>query len=93
MVKHIVMWKFDERADAEVARDRLEGMRGRVPSMLDIETGLDFNGSPAAYDLVLITSHADRDALQTYQDDPVHGEVKSFLGSLKSRRVVVDFEN
>ena len=92
MVKHVVMWRYKNREDIEFARTRLESMRDRVPTMLSIETGVDFNRSGAAYDLVLITTHEDKAQLDAYQADPLHNEVKAALGELDSERVVVDFE-
>ena len=92
MVKHVVMWRYENKDDVAVAQRELEAMKGKVPSMMDLETGVDFNGSPAAFDLVLITTHRDKAALDAYQDDPLHCDVKAVLGKLKSERVVVDFE-
>ena len=92
MVKHVVMWKFDAEGAAETARGALEGLRGRIPSLLSLETGLDVSGGPSAFHLVLITTHADREALAEYQDDPAHGEVKRLIGGLRAERAAVDFE-
>ena len=92
MIKHVVMWRFVDKNAVSEARRRLEKMRGRVPSMTALETGVDFKGGPAAYDLVLITTHPDRAALDAYQNDAFHIGVKSFLGGLDCDRAVVDFE-
>lgn len=92
MVKHVVMWRYKNKSDIKIAQDLLEGMRGKVPSLLSIETGVNFLESPASYDLVLITGHKDRAALDAYQVDPLHEEAKAVLGKLDSERVVVDFE-
>jgi hypothetical protein len=92
MVKHVVMWRYKNKADIGTARELLESMKGRVPSLLSIETGVNFLESPASYDLVLITAHKDRMALDEYQADPLHGEIKAALGKLDSERVVVDYE-
>ena len=92
MIKHIVMWRYKNKSDIETARKQLESLRNRVPSMLSIETGVNFLDSPASYDLVLITEHKDKAALDIYQADLFHAEVKAVLGKLDSERVVVDFE-
>ncbi len=93
MIKHIVMWRYKNKNDIETARKALDSMKGRVPSMLSIETGENFRKSPASYDLVLITEHEDPAALDAYQEDPVHGEVKIVLGKLKSEMAAVDFQS
>ena len=59
-------------------------MRGKVPTMLNIEIGVNFLRGPSSYDLVLITEHEDVAALDAYQADPVHGKVKIVLGKLDS---------
>ena len=64
-------------------------MRGKVSTLLNIETAVNFLDSPASYDLVLIMEHIDRSALDAYQSDPLHKEVKAVLGALESERVVV----
>jgi hypothetical protein len=93
MVKHLVMWRYKNKGDIETAREQLESMRGKVSTLLNIETGVNFLDSPASYDLVLITEHIDRAALDAYQNDPLHEEIKAVLGALESERVVVDYEN
>ena len=92
MIKHVVMWRYSDKKDIETAREQLESLRGRVPGMLSIETGVNFLESPSSYDLVLITEHPDRAALDAYQEDPLHVQVKAVLGKLDSERVVVDYE-
>ncbi|MCG8452775.1 MAG: Dabb family protein [Spirochaetales bacterium] len=92
MVKHVVMWKFANPDHAQEAQNALEGMRGKVMTMESLETGLDFQNGPASYQLVLITTHANREQLDAYQADPDHCAVKEVLGDFPAERVVVDFE-
>ncbi len=92
MIKHVVMWRYKDKSDIETAKKQLESMRNRVPTMLSIETGVNFLVSPASWDLVLITEHQDRASLDAYQADSLHVQVKEVLGKLESERVVVDFE-
>ena len=92
MIKHVVMWRYVNKNDIRIAREQLESMKGRVSGMLSIETGVNILDSPASYDLVLITEHRDRAALDAYQEDPLHCEVKVVLGGLKAERTVVDYE-
>ena len=99
MVKHIVMWKLVEHHDGmdreAIAREmqrRILAMKGRVPTLLEVECGIDFNRSGRAWDVVLYSSFADRAALDGYQEDPVHGEVKAFVGQVAAEQAVVDYE-
>ena len=92
MVKHVVMWRLKDQADGPAIREKLEGMIGKVPSLAALETGENFASGEAAFDLVLITEHADRTALETYGNDPDHVKVKEFIAPRVAERVVVDFE-
>ena len=92
MVKHVVMWRYKDKQNIEIARNQLESLRGKIPGMLSLETGENFTDSDASWDLVLITEHPDRETLDAYQENPLHVEVKAVLGKIESERAVVDFE-
>ena len=99
MVKHVVMWKMKENAEGndkqqniELATNRLLALKDVISAIDSIEIGKNFNGSDAAQDLVLISTHADKDALQEYAQHPAHQEVAAFIGSIVASRTVVDFE-
>ena len=91
MIKHIVMWRLKDKADAARIKQELEGMRGKIPGLLALEAGINFAaGTPA--DLVLYSEFTDRAALQGYADHPVHVPVKKFVGALVAERWMVDYE-
>lgn len=92
MVTHLVLFKFENPADAQASVDKLLGMKGRVPSLLGIEAGIDFTRSERSYEVGLITRHVDRAALEAYRVDPVHLEVASFIKGKASGSAAVDFE-
>jgi hypothetical protein len=94
MLTHVVLFKMREprMEHAQAVASRLRAMEGAVAGLASIEVGLDVNRGPRAYDVCLITRHADADALATYQADPVHGDVKAFIGERAEVSVVVDFE-
>jgi len=91
MVTHVVLFKFAESAQAEAAADKLRAMEGKVAGLDGITVGIDENRGPRAYDLCLITTHSDAEALAQYQADPLHGEVKEYLGAISTGAAVVDF--
>ena len=93
MLTHIVLIQFESMDDAEIGRRRLLSMKGRIPSMLDIEAGIDITRSGRSYELALITRHSDVNGLQAYQDHPVHQEVLDYLKAHSSGSVAVDFES
>ena len=99
MVKHIVIWKLHAEADgrtaaqnAELARERLEALAGRIPGLRHIEVGVDFLRSPQSGDLVLYTEMDDRDALETYQQHPEHQALLPFMKTITCARQVIDYE-
>ena len=92
MVTHIVLFRFSTLDDAKEAVDKLLSMRGRVPSLLDIEAGVDFTRSERSFELGLITRHASAEALDEYRRDPVHQEVAAFVRERSTGAASVDFE-
>jgi hypothetical protein len=95
MIKHIVMWKFkDEAADADKMEMKrlLESLKGVVPSLLQIEVGMDIVGTAASKDMVLTTLFHSLSDLQAYADHPAHLKVVEFVKPLVCERAVVDYE-
>ena len=99
MIKHIVLWRLKEFAEdaskeenALKVKALLEEMRGKIPGMLKLEVGLDFEKSEAASDIVLYTEFESRKALNAYQIHPLHMKVKEFLPLVRTERRVVDYE-
>ena len=92
MLTHIVLIRFENMTDAEEGARRLRSMKGRIPSMTDLETGVDITRSGRSYELALITRHADQAGLDAYQVHPVHQEVLAYLRAKSSGSVSVDFE-
>lgn len=100
MVKHIVMWKVAEHAEhgskKEViakVKERLEGLKGQIEGLLEIEVGVNFNTSEMSYDVVLYSTFEDAAALEFYQAHPKHVEVANDLvRQVAVARTVVDYE-
>ncbi|AEJ61318.1 Stress responsive alpha-beta barrel domain-containing protein [Spirochaeta thermophila DSM 6578] len=96
MVVHVVMWRLADASRREEVlrevRERLLSMQGRIPQVLDVEVGVQGRPDPDAYDVVLVTRHADWEGLDAYQVHPYHQEVKAFLGERLTGRCVVDYE-
>ena len=95
MVKHVVMWKFrNEVAEAEKLemKRRLEAVKGAVPSLVDIEIGLDVSCKEASMDMVLYSEFQSTDDLAAYAVHPAHLKVVEFVKPLVCDRAVVDYE-
>lgn len=95
MIKHIVMWKFNEdvaEADKLEMKNRLEALQGVVPTLVDIEVGLDVVGKEASKDMVLYSEFKSMDDLAAYASHPEHVKVVEFVLPLVCERHVVDYE-
>jgi len=93
MIKHIVMWKLKDKADAAEIKARLEALGGRIPGLLHIEVGIDFLASEQSADVVLVAELESRTALDAYQNHPEHQVVVPFVKAAAISRTVADYES
>ena len=95
MIKRISLFKLKRpnSADLHTAAAALCSMKGAIPALLDIEVGVNFSQSDAAYDLVLNMTFKDVASLRQFEQAPFHLAVKKTMIQLKQNRVVVDYEN
>ena len=100
MIKHIVMWRLKDSAagasreeNAKKLKESLEDLKDKIEEIKAIEVGINFNSSPAAFDVVLYSEFADREGLDTYQNHPEHLKIVDFVGEIRTDRAVVDYED
>ncbi len=95
MIKHIVMWTFKDEATVEERLEmkrKLEALKGVVPTLLEIEVGMNVIDSDAAKDMVLYSEFRSVADLQAYANHPEHLKVVEFVKPLVRERAVVDYE-
>jgi len=92
MVKHIVMWKLRDKADAAEVKARLEALSGQIPGLLNIEVGIDFLESEQSADVVLYSELESREALKVYQNHTRHMAVVPLVKAAAISRTVIDYE-
>ncbi len=92
MIKHVVVWKLKNKTDGASLKIAIEDLKGKIPGLLSIEAGIDINNWDISGDLILISTHEDRDALEVYQGHPIHLELKDKIIPAVSSMTVVDFE-
>lgn len=99
MIKHIVLWKLKEEANglskeqnAAEIKLKLESLGGKIEGLLKIEVGFDFLHSAESADIVLYSEFENREALDFYQQHPLHKAIMSFIAEARSERRVVDYE-
>ena len=95
MIKHVVCFKLNDSSDAEknAAKNILLSMKGKVPSLIDIEVGTDFLGSSRSYDVFLQVTLNDKASLEEYQSDSYHCDVvKVYMHAHVCSSVAIDYE-
>ncbi|MCU1601101.1 MAG: hypothetical protein JWO22_1810 [Frankiales bacterium] len=92
MIRHQVLLKLTDPADAAETVERLQALTGRCAGLVTMDAGSDVLGTEASYDVGLVTTHADLDGLRAYAEDAVHGEFLAWVRPRLSGRVVVDSE-
>ena len=99
MIKHIVMWRLKDEAlgagkeeNAHKLKESLEALKDVIEELKAVEVGLNFNPSPAAFDVVLYSEFENREGLEAYQSHPEHVKIAEFVGEIRTDRAVVDYE-
>ncbi|MDX8388045.1 MAG: Dabb family protein [Ghiorsea sp.] len=92
MVKHIVMWTLHDKNDAAEVKNALEELKAKVPSIIDIEVGIDYSKTDTSADVILYSTFASRADLEAYSSHPDHQAVIPMMQRVTSSRKVVDYE-
>ena len=99
MIKHIVFWRLNESAygndkqtNADILKEKLLAMEGKVNGLLEIEVGFDFNNEKDSCDVVLYSEFENKEALRQYQTHSDHEAIKKWLSEVRYERRVVDYE-
>jgi quinol monooxygenase YgiN len=94
MLTHVVMirLKASERDQAADLCQSLVALNGKVPTLRELEAGVDVIGEERSYDVALIARFDDRAGLEAYQTHPDHRAVATAIRAIASSVVVVDYE-
>lgn len=99
MVKHIVLWKLKGTAHGKtkaenvlLIKEKLEALNGKIPGLIKLEVGIDFLHSPDSADIALYSEFESKEALQIYQEHPLHKEVMPFVATAREMRISADYE-
>ena len=97
-MKHIVAWKLkneaqgnDKETNARLIKEKLEGLVGKIPGLLKakvVKTADNCN----EFDLALISKLESAEALENYQNNPLHVEVSTFVRSVIESRASIDYD-
>ena len=99
MIKHIVFWGLndsaygnDKQTNAQILKEKLLAMKGKVDGLLKIEVGFDFSNEKDSCDVVLYSEFSSKEALHEYQIHPDHQDIKKWINDVRYERRVVDYE-
>ena len=95
MIKHIVCFKIKEEYKniIEEAKKTLLSMKENVPTVLDINVGIDLLHSERSYDIILEVWLESMEHLAIYQQDLYHCTVvKPLMHEIRCASVAVDYE-
>lgn len=98
MVKHIVLWNFNDGMTLEEKREAgkkmkslLEPIKEKVPGALDIKVVTQKLDS-SNRDIALISTFETVEALQAYQTHPEHVAAGGYVRSVTCNRSCMDYE-
>lgn len=92
MIKHIVMYKLNNKSDAESLRNKFLSMRGKIQELINIDAGIDILNTDRSYDVVLLCEFASVDDMNAYQNNPIHLKVKEYVQTVVAKAKSVDYE-
>ena len=92
------MWKLkdeahgnDKSTNAKLIKEKLEDLNGKIDGLAKVEVGIDFLGGNN-FNVVLYSEVESREALDFYQQHPLHQAVLPFIREAVIDRTAVDFE-
>lgn len=94
MVKHIVMFDFkdeNKKENLEKAKAMLEALLESIPTLKNMEIGINFSQEDRAMDLSLYAEFEDKAGLEAYAIHPAHLEVVTFIKSVATASKVSDY--
>ena len=94
MIKHVVFFKFKpdiSAAEREAGISGLRGLPGKIDFIRSFEVGEDVLRLPRSWDLVLVATYDDLDAVRAYAVHPDHVPVAELLKALCDSVGSVDF--
>ncbi len=95
MIKHIVCMKLKDQSieSQNYVKELLLSMKGKVPTIVDIEVNLDELRSERSYDIILSVIVESWEKLDLYQKDSYHCDVvKAYLFKNSTSLIALDYK-
>lgn len=94
MLTHIVCWKYKNETVAAARAKHIDALRalvGVIPEIITLEVGSDTLHLDRSFDTGLVSTFADREALDAYTVHPEHQKVVAIGREIAEKVVSVDF--
>lgn len=85
MLRHVAMFRFKLETTVEqkhAARDALQNLLGKVPTLRNMTVGLDIRRNPNNWDMVLVADFDDKAGLEAYFAFPIMKAASDFVASV-----------
>lgn len=99
MLVHTLMLSFLDRAEgrgkfenASLVRDGFLTMMNESQGAMQMRVNMGDQVNPDNYDLIVVTSHADRARLTEYLNHPAYVELSRFYKPLVASEAVIDYQ-
>ena len=96
MIDRTILLKFKETTTQEQLQlvvERFKSLRQHLIGVLDLQAGLNISDRNQGYQIVLKVSFEDNNALNAYEENPVHHACSAFIReSGRLDGIIVDIE-
>ena len=97
MLTHIVFIRFkgyelpEKEKIIKNLKEKLDRLTESIDVIVELETGININTRPSAYDLALVVKFENEAALNAYRTHPEHVKVLDYMKTLNIETGVVDY--
>lgn len=88
------MYRLNEPTliNKKILVDKFMSMKGKIPMLIDIESGMDLLGSERSFDVCLVCTLESMAKLNEYREHPLHIPVMQYVRSVVKVSHSVDYE-
>ena len=92
MIKHIVLFKVNDKTKIEEAKSLILDLKNKIPEIMDIEVFTDIGYDKTASDFGLVTTFKSEKELDIYAKHSDHLEVIKFIKKIAIQRSAIDYK-
>ena len=92
MIKHIVIFKVNDKSKIDTAKNLILNLKTKIPEIITIEVFTDIGYDDTASDFGLIATFKNEHDLDIYAKHPDHLEVIKFIKTIATERRAIDYK-